>query len=317
MKKVLFISICVCMSFLLPAQKATKPRLMVMPSDAWCNKRGYVKTIEDQGETKIFPDYKKALQSDIELIGVIAKIGSLMIDRGFPLVNLDAALKSAEKEDAIANMTVSKTSGAALAESPADRLKRAVSPDIVLELTWEVHKTGPKKSVEYILSGKDAYKGKEVAIAKGIGTPSFSAEVPLLLEEAVIDKMDGFVDQLQGHFEDMVENGREVRVEIKVFDNGSGIDLENEYGGEELTDIIDNWMAENTVKHSYNFVSGSESYIIFDQVRIPLFMTNGRPMDTRRFVGNLRKFLSGEPYKLTCKVDAQGLGYAVLIIGEK
>ena len=51
-----------------------------------------------------------------------------------------------------------------------------------------------------------------------------------MLEEAVVDKMDAFVSQLQKHFDDLMANGREVALEVRVFDNGSGVNLESEFG---------------------------------------------------------------------------------------
>ena len=129
--------------------------------------------------------------------------------------------------------------------------------------------------------------------------------------------MDGFLSQLQSHFEDLLENGREVAFSVKVFDNGSGISLEDEFDGEELTDIIEAWMAQNTVNHRFNMTDATENQITFEQVRIPIYRENGMPMDTRQFVNNLRKHLRAEPYNIVSKVDTQGLGRADLIIGEK
>ena len=42
----------------------------------------------------------------------------------------------------------------------------------------------------------------------------------VLLEEAVVDKMYAFVSQLQKHFDYLMANGREVALEVHVFDNG-------------------------------------------------------------------------------------------------
>lgn len=316
MKKTLLIfSLCVCATMLLG--QAKKPTLMVVPGDAWCVANGYMNKFDNQGTEELVPDYKKALQSNMDLVSVITKINTLMADRDFPLKDLSATIKDVEQSTAMDNMTTSKTSGAQLAESPLDQLKRAANADIIIEVTWQVTTQGPKKSVTYNLSAKDAYTNKQIAGASGTGTPSFSADVPVLLEEAVLANMDNFTNQLQNHFDDMAENGREVTVEIKIFDNGSGVDLETEYAGNGLTDIIDDWMAENTEKHRYNLSSGSENFLKFEQVRIPLFQANGRAMDTRRFVNELRKYLADAPYNLASKVEMRGLGRAILIIGEK
>jgi hypothetical protein len=54
----------------------------------------------------------------------------------------------------------------------------------------------------------------------------------------------------------------------------------------------------------------------FEQVRIPIVRENGRAMDTRHFVGELRKYLK-EKYDITSKIVTKGLGRADLILGEK
>lgn len=297
--------------------QAKKPTLMVVPSTPWCSENGYLMTFDDQGKNTQIPDYEKALNNEMDLNLVIAKIGELMAERNFPLKDMSTVIKNISTRSAEDMMTVSSTSGATLAESPLDQLYNRAKADIILELGWKVNKTGPKQSVTYILQGKDAYTGKTVATASGTGAPSFSAEVPVLLEEAVLEHMDAFQSQLQAHFDDMAENGREVSFDIRVFDNGSGVNLESEYGGEELTDVIDNWMAENTVKHRYSLSDATENVMHFEQVRIPLYRANGTAMDTRAFATTLRKFLSGAPYNLTSKIQTKGLGYVQLIIGEK
>ena len=189
--------------------------------------------------------------------------------------------------------------------------------DIILELDWTVNEAGPKKSITYNLRGLDAYSNKQVAGAQGTGQPSFSAELPVLLEEAVQDNMDNFTAQLQTHFDDLLANGREVVLEIRIFDDGQGVDLETEYDGYELAEIIDNWMAENTVNHRFSKSDATENYAIYDQVRIPLYKTNGMAQDTYGFARELARFLRAAPYKISTKTLNQGLGRCLVIIGEK
>lgn len=295
--------------------QAKKPTLMVVPADNWCANNGFMDKYDDQGTNVDVPNYKRALQQSADCYNVITKINTLMSDRDFPLKDLSAAIKSAESNAAMDAVTTSR-SGAALAESPLDAIKRNANADIIIEVNWQVHTSGPKHSVTYSLAAKDSYTDKQVAGAQGTGTPSFSAEVPVLLEEAVVANMDNFCSQLQAHFDDMMENGREVALEVKVVDNGSGIDLEKEYGGEELTDIIDDWVSDNTVNHRYNLSAGSENFLKFEQVRIPLYLQNGRANDTRRWARQLSKELTNK-YQIPNRVDIRGLGKAVIMIGEK
>ena len=176
---------------------------------------------------------------------------------------------------------------------------------------------GPKYSVTFNIKGIDAYSNKQVAAASGTVAETFSTEVPFLLEEAIVDKMDGFISQLQSHFLDIQENGREIVMNIRVFDNGEGISLEDEYDGVELIDVIDEWMAQNTVSHRYSLADATDNIMRFEQVRIPMYRENGMPMDTRRFVNGLRQYLGKSPYNLPAKIITKGLGRADLIIGEK
>ena len=213
-------------------------------------------------------------------------------------------------------MIQSKTSGASIAENPIDRLRRVAKADIIMQLTYTVNTMGPKYSVTYNLQGIDAYSNKQIAGAQGTGKQSFTAEFPVLLEEAVVNNMDNFCNQLMTYFEDIQENGREVAVDILVFDNGSGLDLETEFDGLELSEIIDNWMSNNTVNHVFNKSDGSETFIQYEQVRIPLYKANGQQMDTESFVRDLRKYLR-DKYQIESKVMTRGLGQCILAIGEK
>ena len=296
--------------------QAKKPTIMVMPSDAWCQKNGFMTTYDNQGTQQSVPDYKKALQNDPDLLLVIGKINTLMTDRGFPLKNLESVIKINENQSAQDNVRTSKE-GSALAESPLDKLKKAARADIIMYLTYTINQTGPKKSVTFNLQGLDAYTGKQVAGAQGTGEPSFSAELPSLLEEAVVAHLDNFNVQLQKHFDDLFANGREITIRVQVWDNGSGTDLEKEYGGKELNEIIDEWMSKNTVKGRFSKSESSENYMFFEQVRIPLYNESGKSQDAKDFVQLLRKFLKDPPYNLSCKADMNGLGAGLLYIGEK
>lgn len=313
MKRVFIFSIVIMLTTLSFGQ-AKKPTLMVVPADNWCIANNYVDKINDQGTVKDVPNYKRALQNSSECYNVITKINTLMSDRSFPLKDLSSVLKSMAN-NTVMDIVTTSSSGAELAESTLDLIKRNSNADIILELNWQVNTVGPKKSITYSLAAKDSYTDKQIAGAQGTGSPSFSSDLPVLLEEAVIANMDNFCAQLQAHFDDMMENGREVTMEVKVVEDGSGINLASEYEGEELTDIIDDWVSDNSVNHRYNLSQGSNNFLKFEQIRIPLFQANGRPNDTRRWTRDLSKFLTTK-YQISSKVDIRGLGKAVLLIGE-
>lgn len=299
--------------------QAKKPTLMIMPADVYCNRLGYTMTFENQGMTQTLPDYTKALQNDSDLRLVINKISEMMVERGFPLKSLEGELRRIQSESAELSM-MSGRSGAGITESPIDILKRNAKADIIMYIDFEIKSQGPKKYMVFNLNGQDAYSSKDVALAVGTGEPSLSSAPEVLMEEAVLSYIDNFNNQLQAHFDDLFAKGREVRVRVQMWESAS-VDLyeEFQYEGDyvELSTFIDDWMYENTKEGRYSFSDGTENFILFEQVRIPLFDDRDRPMDTRRFVMELRKTLRREPFSLDSRVYTRGLGEAWLIIGEK
>jgi hypothetical protein len=175
---------------------------------------------------------------------------------------------------------------------------------------------GPKSSITYNLKAIDAYSTKQVAGAEGTGKGSFSAEVPVLLEEAVQDHMDAFVERLQAHFDDLLTNGREVVLDLRIFDT-TGIDFEKEYGDKDLSEVIDTWLFDNCVNHRFSKSDATETMILYEQVRIPLYKANGMAQDTYGFARELARFLGASPYSIPVKTVNRGLGRCLLILGEK
>lgn len=308
--------VVLCIGFTKAHSQAKKPTLMIVPSDVWCIQNGYVQTFDNQGTIEQIPDYRKAFQNNAEVLQVISQINGIMADRGFPLKNMESAIKSLASNATEDNLRSSKSSGEGISESPIDALYKVAKADIIMQLTWTVNKTGPKKSINFVLQGLDAYTDKQIASAEGTGAPSFSAEVPVLLSEAVLSHMDRFTERLQEHFDDMFENGREIIVRIQTW-NDWDEDLESEFGDEELGILIEDWLADNTVKGRFSTTDMTENMALFEQVRIPLYNDKGRAIDARRYIRDLSKYLKGAPFNIENKLVMKGLGRATLILGSK
>jgi hypothetical protein len=296
--------------------QAKKPTLMILPSDNWCEQRYFMTEFDNQGTKQKVPNYKQAFQEDTEIGQVISKIGSLMIDRGFPLKDAEQELKAIEQRAAEDNMTSSTTSGASLSESPLDKLKNRAKADIVIQIWWKVSKTDQGKVVSFVLEAFDAYSSKRIAASSGNGTPNNVDIVPVLLQNAILANIDTFTSQLQSHFEDMFSNGREIRLTVRKWNNWDK-DLETEIDGEEIIDHITTWMDANTVQGRFNKSDASESVIRFEQVRIPLYDDKNKALDARDFGKKLQKFLKTAPYNFEVKLMTRGLGEAILVLGEK
>ena len=268
--------------------QAKKPTLMILPSDNWCEQRFFMTEFDNQGTKQKVPNYKQAFQEDTEIGQVISKIGSLMIDRGFPLKDAEQEIKAIETRTAEDNMTTSASSGSSITESPLDKLRNKAKADIVIQIWWKVNKTEQGKSVSFILEAFDAYTSKRVASSTGNGLPNNVDIVPVLLQNAILANIDPFVAQLQSHFDDMFTNGREIILTVKKW-NSWDKNMETEIEGKEITDYIQEWMQKNTVKGRFNLTDQTENRINFEHVRIPLYDANNNAIDARQFTKALQK----------------------------
>ncbi len=297
------------------ADDIKKPTVMILPSDNWCTQRYFTQSFDNQGTNVKVPDYQRAFTEDLELPQVISKVGGVLTGMGYSLKDAEMELKSLGVKQAEDNAMSSKTSGASIAETPLDILKRRMKSDIVIQLWWNITKDPAGKVVSFTLEAFDAYTNKRIATATGNSKPT-TASIPVALEEAVKGNIKEFDKQLDKWYADQKKNGREIVLTVRSWDNWDN-DLETEYGGEELTDCIQKWMRDNTVNGNFNLSDATESFAQFEQVRIPLKDSKGGAMDARAFANSLRKYLQKPPYNITSKIVIRGLGESILILGEK
>ena len=187
--------------------------------------------------------------------------------------------------------------------------------DILVQIWWDVRPEAEGKSVSFVLEAFDAYTSKRIATASGTSAVS-KDPVPVILENVVKSYVKPFDKQMDAYFKDVRKNGREVVLNVRVWDNWEN-DLETEYIGEELIEVIQNWLREHCVKGSFNLSDATENFAQFEQVRIPLEDDKGNALDARGFVTGLRKYLSASPYNIQSKIMMRGLGEANLVLGEK
>lgn len=295
------------------AQTAKKPTIMVIPSDHWCTSRYFTKVMDNQGKKVTINDYEAAFREDAELYSVAAKIGEIMAADGYPVKDYMQEYKSLMDEQTEEEVTMSSM-GSMIEETPLDMLRRRVKYDIELRVDWTINKEGKSKSVSVNIAAIDTYSNKQVAAANGTSEAA-DMIVVRLIENALQEQMTNFALQLNKHFEDVQTNGREITLQIRCWDSGMiTLEEENE-DGDELIDVIAEWVEDNTVKGVYNLASNTETRAKFEQVRIPMFNDKGRAMDARMFANQLRKYLREQ--SIECKVMNKGLGEAVLVLGEK
>ena len=313
MKSKICLTMLLLCSMITFAQTAKKPTIMVIPSDHWCTSRYFTKTMDNQGKKVTINDYEAAFREDAELYSVAAKIGEIMAANGYPVKDYMQEYKSLMDEQTEEEVTMSSM-GSMIEETPLDMLRSRVKYDIELRVDWMVHQEKNGRSVSVSIAAIDTYSNKQVAAANGTCNAADKI-IARLIDDALNKQMGGFTQQLNNHFADLTNNGREITLQIRVWDSGS-ITLEDENAeGVALIDMISSWVEDNTVAGAFNLMSNTESRAKFDQVRIPMLNAKGRAMDARMFANQLRQYLKTQG--VDSKVMNKGLGDATLILGEK
>lgn len=134
-KLIISLSIIFC-GLTLSAQVAKKPIIMVIPSDAYCIRSGYVSTYTNENGDKIqTPNYKTAISKDENMRLVISELSTIMAQRGFPLKDMEQTLKNINNEEIELNLLTSK-GGSIVVESPLDQLKRVAKADIIMDIDF-------------------------------------------------------------------------------------------------------------------------------------------------------------------------------------
>lgn len=288
---------------------AAKPTMMLLPDDGWCVRKGYATEELRNGKTKVVCDYAKAFM-DRDFENVQAAIEKCFIDIDYQLIDAKRQDEGTDDDEMFDEVYAEKES---VNRSGADDLLMRAKPDIVLYVSWDTNYSGSTYNTNVRIKGVDTYSRKTISQMDGnTGSVSRITALNVSMKQAVKNNMDDFISQLQSHFDDMQEKGREIRLTV---DTKGGVDLESEYGGEELGDIIYNWVNDNTVNHQFTRASNTENRAAYTQVRIPLRDSKGMPMDAQLWCKGLQKKLKG--LGLSIQNRPRGLGYGYLYVGSK
>lgn len=302
------------------AMQAQLPKLMVLPHKTWCDTKGYVDKIERNGKTRTTENYEEAFK-DPTFTNVEMTLKDLFSEPGmeFPLTSYGEATQEDEDEDALDDAYESAQTGSGLQDNSFDALmaKKANAPDIYIKVGWSEDKVGLKKVINYYVDAVDSYSSKSVATVTGNSEPvAGTTPTGIVIKQGIKDKFAEFANKLTNHFQDLQNNGREIKLAIRIVDNGDGNTFNTEFGGKELSMIINDWIADNTVNHRFSMKNSTRNRLSFDQVRIPFKSPNGSQNNAKQWVDGLRQHIAAVT-GIAAENNSRGLGAANLMLGEK
>ena len=228
-------------------------------------------------------DIRKALDVSQEKRQVIAEISGAFADKGFATKDFYANFKSVSQNAAFEEGVKTDLKSQIIQNSGAD---------IFVEADVNINKSSEGNSVRVVLKACEASTAKVLASKIGDSGKFYTSDYGKLGAKAVQKAMEGFLTTMQQSFNDMIENGRSIVVNI-TFDEMSDYDTATEVGedGFELRDVLELWMEENAYKNYYHIQGTTDKKMIFDEVRIPLKdPKTGRNYNVNKFSMSLAMF---------------------------
>ena len=318
MKKILLTALVAIISCVMMAQqKIQKPKVMVVPEEAFCINSGMYK-LNSVGEK--VADYKAAMRND-NILDAINTFENLMAGYGFPLTNLQQTLDDIKEEAALNNVLQAKDDGM-IVEDDLDKLSRVAGADIMVKVSPKIVQYGPDLQLNLRVSSIDC-ASKKALQAFGPITKTSAGSVSMLIKSAVTDNIEAFALGLANYYGNMQAKGREGSIIIKV-SSTCPLNLEStvKYNGEdgELSDLIEMWMSEHTVGGAYTGSKTSRVSMKLDQVHIPLVgkaaFGRQKALSMEDFVKTgLVQLLSN--YGISVSTHAVGIGKVYLTLGGK
>lgn len=267
MKKLIFILSIFAINTIAFTQtvNTVQPKIMVIP---------YVK----EGE-----DLRTILEQDINKRIALTKIKESFDNRGFTTVDFIAKLKAAKDNQIFTsdNQTDIKT-----------QIIEMSGCDIYVQAEIDPQQSSSGNSINLVLTAFEASTGNSLSNKVCFSGKFYTDDYAKLTTKAVESCGEEFLNTMQIKFTDVVNNGKSVIVDFSFAQN-SQYSMSSEIGSDGLpfSDVLEEWVANNSVKNNYHIQGTTNLKMIFDDIRIPLKDTTGKNYSSTKFALDIFKFL--------------------------
>lgn len=242
-----------------PGSTTPRPRIMVVPFK------------NDDSES-----YENILKNDWELSVAIAEI-----EKGFQKQNIEtksfkAVSKGTERRAQFAD-------NANVANSNDRQLVLNSDADVYIEVRLNKQSSGNSNGISIIVDAYETATGDNWGHDNFISRMYDSNNLSQICAKVVSDKLPGFLDQIVKNYEKPASG----LIEVNVSDDAMVTLRDHCKNGQKLSDIIQDWLADNAFEGVYNTQSVVDETAIFDHVQIPRVDKNNKRMNADRFAGML------------------------------
>lgn len=224
-------------------------------------------------------DIRQAIETDPNIRVVLSKIREAFDKRGFTTIDFETKLKAQSANNALSDNAQTNRTSMIIQNSGAD---------IYVETEYIYTPSTGGNSVKVLMKACDVSTGGALASKDAFSGQFYTEDIGRLAGAAVEKVADDFMTVIQTKFDDIMENGRSIILDVKV-DDGSAYTLHQDMNGDELVDLIEDWVAEHAFKNNYHIQGSAELEMIFDDIHIPLKDANGRNYNINQFDREIRQ----------------------------
>ena len=224
-------------------------------------------------------DIRQTIESDPNIRIVLSKIREAFDKRGFTTIDFETKLKAQSVNNALSDNAQTSRSAMIIQNSGAD---------IYVKTEYNYTSSAGGNSVKVLMKACDVSTGGALASKDAYSGLFYTEDIGRLAGAAVEKVADEFLNVIQSKFDDIVENGRSIILDVKI-DDASTHTLHEEINGSELVDLLEDWVADHAYKNNYHIQGSSELEMIFDEIRIPLKDENGRNYNINQFDREVRQ----------------------------
>ena len=236
-----------------------KPRIMVIPFK------------KDENES-----YENILNNDWELSVAVTEV-----EKGFQKQNIETRNFKAVKQST--KRGVQFADNANVANSNDRQLILNSDADVYVEVRLNKEANGNSNSIAVNVNAYETATGENWGSDNFISRMYDSNNLSQICAKIVSDKLPGFLEQIVKNFEKPASG----HIEVNVSNDAMVTMRDRCKNGRRLSDVIQDWLAENAYNGVYNTQDIVDETAIFDFVQIPRVDKNNKRMNADRFAGML------------------------------
>lgn len=236
--------------------------------------------------TKDGEDIRTVLDNNVNLRIATTAVKAHFDEKGYTTVDFVGRLKAAHDNQIFTSDNQADIKSKLIELSGCDIY-------VVVDVDARRDAASGSASVNAILTAYDVSTGNSLANKVGSSGRFITSDMGKLTAKAVNVCADGFVDMMSRKFDEMATSGKSLFVDF-TFADGSDANMTmpiERYNKMPLSELLENWLAKNSLNGAYHIQGITKLRLIADDVRIPVRKSDGKGYSTNEFATELCKFI--------------------------